>query len=168
MLRIAIVGLGCAGTRQVEAIRELGDRLTVAALMDTDTDHLAERAQTFGIAKTTTDYAAVLADPAIDAVSICTPHGLHCPMALDAAAAGKHILVEKPMALTVAEATRMIDAAAANDVVLYVAEQVAYAPQTRFLRALCRAGIPSASSRRRRCATAFVPRISATQDAAPG
>lgn len=142
MIRIAIIGLGWAGTRHIEAIQELGEKIEVVASMDTDVLHLADKATEFAIAKTFTDYADVLADPAIDAVSICTPHALHCPMTLAAAEAGKHVLVEKPMALTVDEATRMIDAAAANGVVLYVAEQAAYTPQARLLREIVQHGEP--------------------------
>lgn len=136
MLRIAIIGLGWAGTRHVEAIRELDQKLDVIALMDTDSTHLAERANHFGVTKTYTDFDDVLTDPTIDAVSICTPHALHCPMAIAAAEAGKQVLVEKPMALTVDEATRMIDAAAAYGVNLYVAEQAPYTAQSAFLRSV--------------------------------
>ena len=141
-VRIAIVGLGWAGTRHVEAIRELGAKLEVTCLMDNDAAHLDTKADSFDIAKRYTDYDRLLADPEIDAVSICTPHALHCPMTLAAAAAGKHVLVEKPMALTVEEATQMIAAAAANKVKLYVAEQAPYSAQTHLLRNVVQSGSP--------------------------
>ncbi|MFH1084151.1 MAG: Gfo/Idh/MocA family oxidoreductase, partial [Chloroflexota bacterium] len=83
---------------------------------------------------------AALADPDIDAVSICTPHPLHAPMAIAAAQAGKHVLVEKPMATTVDEATAMLAAARANRVTLYVAENAAYTPMARRLRQLVASG----------------------------
>jgi predicted dehydrogenase len=86
------------------------------------------------------EYDEVLTDSAVDAVSICTPHHLHCEMALQAAAAGKHILVEKPIALTVEDATRMIDTAQANGVCLYVAENLCYTPIAKFLRNLVQSG----------------------------
>ncbi len=142
MLKIAIIGLGWAGSRQVEAIRELGQKVDVTCLMDTDERYLAAKAAEFGVTKTYAHFDHVLADPGVDAVSICTPHAFHCPMALAAAEAGKHILVEKPMALTVEEATRMIDAARANDVRLYVAEQAAYTPQAGLLRQIVQSGDP--------------------------
>jgi UDP-N-acetyl-2-amino-2-deoxyglucuronate dehydrogenase len=142
MLRIAVVGVGWAGRRHVEAIRELDRKLTVIALVDSDADHLHTQATELGIDQTYTEYEAALADPAIDAVSLCTPHASHCPMALQAAAAGKHILVEKPMALTVAEATQMIAAANRHDVRLYVAENESYTPMARFLRQLVQTGEP--------------------------
>lgn len=140
MLRIAVVGVGWAGRHHVEAIRELDRKLRVTALVDNDTDHLRIQAAELAIDQTYSDYEAALADPAIDAVSLCTPHALHYPMALKAAAAGKHILVEKPMALTVAEATQMIKAANRHNVRLYVAENEAYTPLARFARQLVQTG----------------------------
>jgi len=140
MLRVAIVGIGWAGTRQVEAIRELGRKVTVDCIVDSDRDFLASKVAALGIHKTYTDYDAALADPEVDAVSICTPHNLHCPMATAAAAAGKHILCEKPIALTVEDATHMIQAADEYDVKLYVAESASYTPMSKFLREIVRTG----------------------------
>ena len=138
MLRMAIVGVGWAGTRQIEAIRELGRKVAVECLVDTDAAHLRAKADEFGIAKTCTTLADALADPDIDAVSICLPHDLHEPAA--AAAAGKQILCEKPLAPTVAAATRMLAAAEAAGVALYVAENVVYQPIARTVRAIVAGG----------------------------
>lgn len=132
-LRLAIVGAGWAGVRQAEAARELGRDVEVVCLVDSDAQHVAGVAAELGVTRTHTRLDDLLADPAVDALSICTPHHLHCPMALIAAAAGKHILVEKPIALTVTEATRMIDAAEANGVTLFVAENQAYSKRAHFL-----------------------------------
>ena len=134
MLRVAVIGLGWAGTRQVEAIRELGRKLTVECLVDNEAEHVATKALALEVSKTYVDYCEALEDPRVDAVSICTPHASHCQMTLDAAAAGKHILVEKPMALTVADATRMINAANASSVKLYVAESAVYTTMADCLR----------------------------------
>src|SRR5687767_1263168 len=131
LLRVAMVGVGWAGARQVEAMRELGRKLTVDCLVDSDADFLRARAVELGVGKTHRSLDAALADAEVDAVSICTPHQLHCEMAIAAAQAGKHVLVEKPMATTVEEATRMIVAAEAHGVTLYVAETQMYAPMTR-------------------------------------
>ncbi len=140
MLRIAIIGVGWAGTRHVEAIRELGRNVTVHCLVDSDAEHLRTKAEELGVQRTYQDIGDALADPEVDAVSICLPHSLHCEVALAAARAGKHVLVEKPMALTVEEATRMIEAAEAAEVKLYVAENVAYSPMSTFLRETVRSG----------------------------
>ena len=144
MLRIAVVGVGWAGSRHVEAVRELRASLppdsdlavSVEMLVDADPGQLAARAAEFGIRKTATDLRAALDDPAIDAVSIATPHAHHVEAAIAAAGAGKHVICEKPMALTVDDASRMISAADAAGVRLYVAENVPYAPMSRFLREL--------------------------------
>ena len=140
MLRIAILGVGWAGTRHVQAIRELARKVTVDCLVDNDPDHLRAAAKELDVAKTYTDYRDALADPDVDAVSICLPHVLHCPAAVEAASARKHILCEKPIALTVEEATQMIDAARAHDVKLYVAENVVYTSMSKTLREIVTTG----------------------------
>jgi predicted dehydrogenase len=140
MLRLAIIGVGWAGTRQAQAVDELNRKVTLACFVDNDPDFLKEKAAEFNLQKSYTDYQAALAGPDIDAVSICTPHNLHRSMAVAAAEAGKHILVEKPMAVTVDEATQMIDAAEANGVKLYVAESASYTPMSKFLREIAQSG----------------------------
>lgn len=69
------------------------------------------------------DYKQMLANPDIDIVSICTPSGLHASMAIDAMNAGKHVVVEKPMAMSLCEADAMIEASRINGVKLAVAHQ---------------------------------------------
>jgi predicted dehydrogenase len=133
-LRLAMIGIGWAGNRQLEAIQELGRKVVAVALVDRDADFLATKAGEWGIGRTYTDYHEALADPDVTAVSICTPHHLHVDIALAAAEAGKHILCEKPIAMTVDDATRMIDAADANGVTLYIAENESYQPLAKFLR----------------------------------
>jgi UDP-N-acetyl-2-amino-2-deoxyglucuronate dehydrogenase len=140
MLRLAILGVGWAGTRHVEAIRELGRKVFVTCIVDDAADFLRAKADELGIARTYIDYRDALADPDVDALSICLPHVLHCPVALEAAQAGKHVLCEKPIALTVDGATRMIDAADAHGVRLYVAENEPYTPMAKFLRKIVRTG----------------------------
>ena len=140
MLRVAIVGAGWAGEHHVLGAREVPEAVEVVCLVDVDADFLAAKSAELGVERTSTDVAAVLGDSETDAVSLCTPHALHCPQAVQAAEAGKHVLVEKPMAVTVAEATRMLAAADANEVKLYVAESAAYSPMARFLREVVREG----------------------------
>jgi predicted dehydrogenase len=79
-----------------------------------------------------TDYQELLADPEIDLVELLVPHHLHAEMTVAACRAGKHVSVQKPMALTVAEADRMIEAAERAGVVLRVYENfVFYPPHVR-------------------------------------
>ncbi|MGD8236989.1 MAG: Gfo/Idh/MocA family oxidoreductase [Armatimonadota bacterium] len=140
MLRLAIIGAGWAGARQAEAVAELGGEVVVHWLIDSDEAHLLEQARELGITRTHTDYREALADPAVDAVSVCLPHALHCPVAVEAAEAGKHVLCEKPLAMSVDEGREMLRAAYANGVRLYVAESAVYAPLPRMLRQLVATG----------------------------
>ena len=137
---IAVVGVGWAGSRHVEAISELrrtGDeRLHVEMLVDTDTAHLAEKASEFDVDKVATSLDDALSDSSVAAVSIATPHGMHRDEAIASARSGKHVMVEKPMAVSVADARQMIDVADANDIGLYVAESETYSPMTATLREL--------------------------------
>ena len=141
VLRMAVVGVGWAGSHHVEGARELGRKVEVTCLVDSDPAHLKAKSEEFGIAKTYAGIQGALDDPEVDALSICTPHSNHCPEAIAAAEAGKHVLVEKPMALNVEEASRMIEAADRAGVKLYVAESVSYHPMALFLRDVVQTGL---------------------------
>ncbi|MBM3957932.1 MAG: Gfo/Idh/MocA family oxidoreductase [Gemmatimonadetes bacterium] len=93
--------------------------VSVEMLVDNDPDHLAAQAAALGVAGTATDLRAALEDPAVAAAS-----------------AGEHAIVEKPVALTVDDASRMIAAADAAGVRLYVAENVPYGPMPSLLRGI--------------------------------
>lgn len=133
-IRLAIVGAGWAGRRQAEAVEELGGPFEVQYLVDPDLDHAAGVARELRIPEVTDDLTRVLGDASIDAVSICTPHRLHAEVAVAAARRGKHVLVEKPMAMTVADALQMLDAAHVHGVRLVVAENQVYEAATQRLR----------------------------------
>ena len=141
MLRLGVIGVGWAGQRQIRAAAELAGRIEITAIADDDSEHLRATASALGIETLYSRLEDMLADSQIDAVSICTPHALHRPMAVAAAKAGKHILVEKPMALTVADATHMINVAQQNSVKLYVAENWVYSPMTAHLRGIVARGL---------------------------
>jgi predicted dehydrogenase len=137
---MAIVGAGWAGRRQAEAVAELGTRIEIACLVDTDPGQLRTTAADLGVDRIEERFDRVLADSTVDAVSICTPHRSHATLAIAAAKAGKHVLVEKPMAWTVAEATAMLEAADAAGVRLMVAENQVYEPATRRLAEIVASG----------------------------
>jgi predicted dehydrogenase len=95
--RVAIVGCGwVAGTQITTGFQYLKDRLVVAVVCDVDRDRAQAFATEHGIGRIETGYDALLADPTIDVVSICTPPSLHYRMVMDALAAGKHVICEKP------------------------------------------------------------------------
>jgi len=117
-VRAAIVGLGRWGQRLVNSV-EGSDKIRIVA----GVTRRVERAQAFAFAKgfpLGSDYAAVLADPAIDAVILATPHSLHAEQVVAAAAAGKQIFCDKPFTLDKASSERAVAAATAAGVTLSV------------------------------------------------
>ena len=124
-IHFAVVGCGHIGKRHL-AIIDADPDAELVAFCDVDQEKLSTYRQRYPQAKAYTDYERMLRDTAADVVAICTPHGLHSIMSIQAAYAGKNILVEKPMALTSIESERMIAAAAENKVKLYVVKQNRY------------------------------------------
>ena len=125
VINFAVVGCGHIGKRHLAVIHaEPSARLV--AFCDSDPGQLATYRAAYPEAKAYGDYQAMLNDGDVQMVSICTPHGLHAIMSIQAAYAGKHVLVEKPMALSSRASEQMIAAAAANDVKLYVVKQNRY------------------------------------------
>jgi UDP-N-acetyl-2-amino-2-deoxyglucuronate dehydrogenase len=133
-----IVGAGVIAKTHAEAIGSLPDARVVAV---TDIDF--ERARAIaGVSSAAVepDLAALLARPDVDVVAVCVPSGLHAEVATAAAAAGKHLVVEKPIDVTVAAADRLIAAARAAGVALTVISQHRFDPGLIELRRLLDAG----------------------------
>jgi predicted dehydrogenase len=126
-VRAAIVGCGRIADLHILGYRDRPDAV-VAAVCDIRRELAASRAQAWGVPKVYADYAAVLSDPEIDLVELLVPHHLHASMTVDACRAGKHVSVQKPMALDTAEADRMIGAARAAGVVLRIYENFVFYP----------------------------------------
>ena len=103
MINAAIYGLGRWGQNLVKSVQGKSDELRFVAGVARSLDKYQDFAKQAGLSLSD-DYAAVLADPAIEAVALATPHTLHADHVRQAAAAGKHVFVEKPFALTRASA----------------------------------------------------------------
>jgi predicted dehydrogenase len=116
-----IIGNGRIAKNHLKAITLLANA-RLAAVCDIDTSRLAEAREQYGC-QTYSDYKELLNNPDIEIVNICTPSGLHARIAIDAMNAGKHVLVEKPMAMSLYEADAMIAAAEKNGVRLGVVHQ---------------------------------------------
>jgi len=86
------------------------------------------------------DWRELLKDPNVDTVDICLPPSMHCEVALAALKAGKHVLVEKPVALEVAEAERMVKAATASGKLLMVAQVLPFFPEYAYARQVIESG----------------------------
>ena len=108
---VAVVGCG-VGKLHVEAWRSLPGRFAVRALCDLDEKRARALATEFGIADATRDLAALLRRDDVEIVDICTPSGTHVELAEAALAAGKHVVLEKPLAGSLAEADRLAASAA--------------------------------------------------------
>ncbi|TVQ56855.1 MAG: gfo/Idh/MocA family oxidoreductase [Rhodobacteraceae bacterium] len=115
-VRTAVIGAGVFGARHVEKYAALPEA-TLVAVVDRDADRAAEIAARFGV-MALTDHRDLPTD--VEAVSVATPTAAHHAVGMDLIARGVHLLIEKPMARTVAEAAALADAAEAAGVVLQV------------------------------------------------
>ena len=123
LLNVALVGCGIISEAHIRAYRRHADRARITVCCDIDPEKAAQRAELVGGgARAVTDYGAVLRDPEVDAVELCTPHHLHAEAVVGAARAGKHVLCQKPLAKTLAECDAMIAAARDAGVVLFYGE----------------------------------------------
>ncbi len=152
MLRIGIVGVGFMGMIHYLAYQKVRGA-KVAAISTRDAKKLAGDWRgikgNFGPPGTIMDLAAVrgyadwrelLKDPAIDLVDLCLPPSLHAQVAVAALAAGKHVLCEKPLALTVAEGQKMVQAARRAGRLLMTGQVLPFFPEYAFVRKLVAGG----------------------------
>jgi len=138
MLNVAVVGLGWWGRIIVGLLRGHA-RLRVRAAVDPDSAACAGFAREQGIALRTR-LEDVLADPAIEAVVLCTPHSLHRAQIVAAAGAGKHVFCEKPLALSRADVLEAVAACNAHRVALAVGHERRFEPPILELMRMLRAG----------------------------
>jgi predicted dehydrogenase len=137
-VRVGLIGSQFVSTIHAEALKSC-PRAELVAVASPTKSHVEQFAAKHGIAKAFTDYRAMLAEP-LDMVVIGAPNDLHCQMTLDAAAAGKHVVCEKPLCLNLAEADRMIEACRAARVKLMYAEELCFAPKYVRLKQLLDSG----------------------------
>ncbi len=127
MIEAAIVGLGRWGKTLVGAVQGKSDKLRFTRAVSRDPSPHADFLHQYGLAAAA-DFAAVLADPAIDAVVLATPHSRHVDEVAAAAAAGKAVFCEKPLALSREGARRAVDACRAAGIVLGIGTDKRYFP----------------------------------------
>src|SRR5262249_31634927 len=137
-VRFGILSTAKIGLTKVVPALQRSALCEVRAIASRSEATAREAAARLGIPVAYGAYEALLADPDIEAVYIPVPTRLHVPLALQAAAAGKHVLLEKPAALTAAEAARLREAA--RKVIVAEAFMVRYHPQWLRARELVRAG----------------------------
>ena len=138
-IRVGLIGSQFISKIHAESFRHVPYAELFAAASPTEA-HVKEFAKACSIPHALTDYHKMLAMPEIDMVVIGAPNHLHCQMVVDAAAAGKHIVCEKPLCMNLAEADRMIDACRRANVKLMYAEELCFAPKYVRLKQLLDSG----------------------------
>ncbi len=138
------VGVGMIGSKFVaeihaESFARIPNARIVAVASPTEA-HVSDFAGRHGIPRWFTDYRALLELPEVDVVVLALPNYLHCQACCDAADAGKHVICEKPLCTTMAEADRMIAACADAGVLLMYAEELCFAPKYVRVKALADEG----------------------------
>jgi UDP-N-acetylglucosamine 3-dehydrogenase len=160
-IRIGIIGLGWFGEIHCDAIAGVPN-LELAALCTRRPDRLAEMAAKYHVPRTYRDYGELLADATIDAVSIVTMWDQHTEPAVAALQAGKHVFLEKPMASTMADCTKIIAAARSAKGILQIGHICRFNPRYRMAKQAIdegRVGRIVAMSSRRNIPAAWTPEI---------
>jgi len=128
LVNYGVIGLGFFGEKHCEALRAI-PQVNLCALCTRTPTRLQQLAERFGVEKTYTDYHDLLADPEVEAVSVVTMYDQHKEPAIAALEAGKHVLLEKPMASTVADCQAIAQAAAAAEGFLMVGHICRFNPR---------------------------------------
>lgn len=139
IIRFGLVGCGAIARIHAAALADIEDARLVCVC-----DHLPAAAQAFAKAWGTSaalSLDAMLADPSIDAVCICTPSGLHAAQAERVIRSGKHVLVEKPLALSVQDCDRISAAARSRGLLVGVVSQLRFSPAVRKVRTALENGL---------------------------
>ncbi|MCC6580466.1 MAG: Gfo/Idh/MocA family oxidoreductase [Phycisphaeraceae bacterium] len=134
-LRIAFIGAGGIAGAHMKDLAAMKD-VEIVAMADLSEDSMAKHAKAYNIAAENcfTDYKKMLAKVKPDAVSVCTPNGMHAKATVAALTAGADVIVEKPMAMSAKEAQSMVDCAKKLKKKLVIGFQYRYAGNSQFLR----------------------------------
>lgn len=137
-IRFGILGCGTIGDVHARAIMEL-DEAELIAVCDVSEDRAKEYAAKYRV-KAYSSFEKMLSDPEIDAVTICTPSGMHAEQAITALRAEKHVLLEKPMALNSDDAKKICDEAEKSNKLLSVIFQMRYTDDIKYIKKLIEDG----------------------------
>jgi UDP-N-acetylglucosamine 3-dehydrogenase len=132
VLSVGIIGSGGIARSHIQAIKE-NDNIRLAAVMDVDQSRAESVAKDHG-ARAYTSVDALLDDPEVEAIHVCSPHVFHGDQVVASAKAGKHVLVEKPMALTLRECDDMIQACESEGKILMVGQVMRYYPVNQAIK----------------------------------
>ncbi len=137
---VGIIGAGSIALEHLDGYQQVADQTRVTAVADVDADGARRYAERAGGAAVFTDYRELVESPLVDAVDICLPHHLHAPAIIAAATAGKHILCEKPLCVSLAEADAIAAAVASSGITLMCAHNLLFLPPVAPARELIRQG----------------------------
>lgn len=138
--RIAILGAGFISEIHIESYHRFIPEAEVVAVYARKNEKAKEFASKHGIAKWYSDIDTLIKESDCEIVDICLPNYLHADACIKAAKAGKHIIIEKPLAVTLAEADEMIAACKEANVKLMYAEELCFAPKYERVRHLVKEG----------------------------
>ena len=138
-VQVGLIGSQFISSIHAESLQHCA-QARLAAVASPTPGNAESFAKRFGIPRAFTDYRQLLAQPEIQLVVVGVPNHLHCQVVLDAASAGKHIVIEKPLCLNLAEADRMIAACRERGVKLMYAEELCFAPKYVRLKQLLDSG----------------------------
>jgi predicted dehydrogenase len=142
-LLVGIIGCGgIANQKHLPALANQKDLCEMVAFCDIKAERAIEAASKYGTSgtKTYVDYKELLNDSSLDVVHVLTPNVSHCPITVDAFAAGKHVMCEKPMAHTSVDARKMIDAAKKSGKKFTIGYQNRFRDEIQTLYSACSAG----------------------------
>ncbi len=138
MTTAAVVGVGFIGVAHVEALRRLG--VEVAGVVGSSPERARSKAAAANLPRVYDSYAELLADPAVDVVHVASPNHVHAEQALAALEAGKHVVCEKPLALSAEDTAKLVNAAEASGLVNAVCFNIRFYPLCQQMHAMVRAG----------------------------
>ena len=128
-VRVGLLGSGFITDIHAHAMKSIPLDIEIAAVASPTPGKAAKFAKHFGIPQAFTSLEEMLKKADVDAVTIAIPNNLHCWACETIAKAGKHVICEKPLCVTVAEADRMIDVCRKHGVLLCYAEELCFAPK---------------------------------------
>jgi len=167
---MAVIGCGSISHAHMHAVAAV-EGLRLVATVDIDASRARACAREFDAPHSYTSIASALKNPRVDAVVVCLPHSLHADACVAASKAGKHVLVEKPIATSLADTDRMIAAAREAGKILMVGQVLRFRNSTKKARALIQKGaigLPVHVLRRRIMHHVDVPRPWAIDPAVAG
>lgn len=140
-LKVGLIGCGGIAGQHIRGYLAIPDGARVTAVADIDGENARKAAEQFDGARVFDDYHALVADGDVDAVDICLPHHLHMDAIVTAARAGKHVLCEKPLCLSLDEADAITSAVRENNVTLMCAHNQLFAGAVQRARELLDEGL---------------------------